>query len=81
VVDRRRPRRRLQGRAPGAARLPLARFWTLPFALCGITIVEIRNGRPRLRLHNATDHLTGVDGTDTAEARARDAERRRSGAL
>jgi broad specificity phosphatase PhoE len=60
---------------------PLARFWTLPFALCGITIVEIRNGRPRLRLHNATDHLTGVDGTDTAEARARDAERRRSGAL
>ncbi|HET9852601.1 MAG TPA: histidine phosphatase family protein [Candidatus Limnocylindrales bacterium] len=60
---------------------PLARFWTLPFALCGITIVEIRNGRPRLRLHNATDHLTGVDGTDTPEARARDADRRRSGAL
>lgn len=60
---------------------PLARFWTLPFALCGITIVEIRNGRPRLRLHNATDHLSGVDGTDTEEARARDAERRRSGAL
>ena len=59
---------------------PLARFWTLPFALCGITIVEIRGGRPRLRLHNATDHLTGVEAGD-AEAQAREAERRRSGAL
>lgn len=59
---------------------PLARFWTLPFALCGITVVEIRSGRPRLRLHNATDHLSGVDAAD-AEAMAREAERRRSGAL
>lgn len=41
--------------------LPLARFWTLPFALCGITIVEIRNGRPRLRVHNSTDHLADVE--------------------
>jgi broad specificity phosphatase PhoE len=60
---------------------PLARFWTLPFALCGITVVEIRGGRPRLRLHNATDHLTGIEGGDDAEARVKDAERRRSGAL
>ena len=59
---------------------PLSRFWTLPFALCGITIVEIRGGRPRLRLHNATDHLSGVEAGD-AEAQAREAERRRSGAL
>ena len=59
---------------------PLARFWTLPFALSGITVVEIRSGRPRLRLHNATDHLTGI-ATDDAAARARDAERRRSGAM
>lgn len=59
---------------------PLARFWTLPFALCGITVVEIRGGRPRLRLHNATDHLSGVEAGDT-EAQAREAERRRSGAL
>ena len=56
---------------------PLARFWTMPFALCGITVVEIRGGRPRLRLHNATDHLSGVDG----EGAAREAERRQSGAL
>ena len=58
--------------------LPLTRFWTLPFALCGITVVEIRNGRPRLRLHNATDHLADLQ---TAETRQRDDTRRQSGAL
>ena len=58
--------------------LPLARFWILPFALCGITIVEIRNGRPRLRLHNATDHLSSLE----SEAERAAAEARRSaGAL
>lgn len=49
--------------------LPLARFWALPFALCGITIVEIRHGRPRLRLHNATDHLADLESPRTAEHR------------
>lgn len=52
--------------------LPLARFWTLPFALCGITVVEIRNGRPRLRLHNATDHLSSLESeTEREKADAR----------
>jgi probable phosphoglycerate mutase len=50
--------------------LPLARFWMLPFALCGITIVEIRNGRPRLRLHNATDHLADLEAPHPAEPSA-----------
>ena len=58
--------------------LPLDRFWTLPFALCGISVVEIRNGRPRLRLHNATDHLAELQTVATQE---RDDARRRSGAL
>ena len=58
--------------------LPLARFWILPFALCGITVIEIRNGRPRLRLHNATDHLSSLE--TEAERVAGDA-RRPSGAL
>jgi broad specificity phosphatase PhoE len=58
--------------------LPLARFWTFPFALCGITIVQIRAGRPRLRLHNWTEHLAPVE---TEELRQRDAERARAGAL
>jgi broad specificity phosphatase PhoE len=58
--------------------LPLDRFWTLPFALCGISVVEIRNGRPRLRMHNATDHLAELQ---TVAAQERDDARRRSGAL
>jgi probable phosphoglycerate mutase len=58
--------------------LPLARFWILPFALCGITVIEIRNGRPRLRLHNATDHLSSLE---TESERAAADARRRSGAL
>ncbi|HJP88409.1 MAG TPA: histidine phosphatase family protein, partial [Candidatus Limnocylindrales bacterium] len=58
--------------------LPLDRFWTLPFALCGISVVEIRNGRPRLRMHNATDHLAELQTIATQE---RDDARRRSGAL
>ena len=58
--------------------LPLARFWTFPFALCGITVVEIRNGRPRLRLHNATDHLADLE---SEAGRAGADARRRSGAL
>jgi probable phosphoglycerate mutase len=52
--------------------VPLARFWTLPFALCGISVVEIRNGRPRLRLHNATDHLSSLETeADAAKAESR----------
>jgi len=58
--------------------LPLARFWTFPFALCGITIIEIRAGRPRLRLHNATDHLAPLE---TDESAGHDAARGRTGAL
>jgi probable phosphoglycerate mutase len=46
--------------------LPLTRFWTFPFALAGITIVEIRGGRGRLRAHNLVDHLMGIDPGPTA---------------
>ena len=41
--------------------LPLTRFWTFPFALGGITIVEIRGGRARLRAHNLVDHLATLE--------------------
>jgi len=58
--------------------VPLGRFWVLPFALCGITVVEIRNGRPRLRLHNATDHLASLE---TEAERVAAESRRKSGAL
>ena len=58
--------------------LPLARFWSLPFAMCGITVVEIRAGRARLRAHNLTDHLGPLESERRLEL---DAERSRSGAL
>jgi broad specificity phosphatase PhoE len=62
--------------------LPLSRFWTFPFALCGITVVELREGRPRLRLHNATDHLAPLESEGEAEAlRIAASERGRTGAL
>jgi broad specificity phosphatase PhoE len=60
--------------------LPLSRFWTFPFALCGITVVELRTGRPRLRLFNATDHLGPLE-TEAEVARLAEQERHRRGAL
>ena len=62
--------------------LPLSRFWMFPFALCGITVVELRGGRPRLRLHNATDHLAQLESEAEAQAaRIAAAQRGRTGAL
>ena len=58
--------------------LPLERFWTFPFALAGISIIEIRAGRPRLRAHNLTDHLQALE---TERRLALETERSRSGAL
>ncbi len=37
--------------------MPLERFWWVAFPLAGITIVELRAGRPVLRAHGLTDHL------------------------
>jgi probable phosphoglycerate mutase len=37
--------------------MPLDRFWSFPFAVAGVTIVELRAGRPILRLHASTEHL------------------------
>ena len=58
--------------------LPLERFWTFPFALGGITIVELRDGRPVLRAHNWTEHLAPLLDKRT---RAETEERGRAGAL
>ena len=58
--------------------LPLDRFWTLPFALCGITVIELRRGRPTLRAHNLTEHLAPLL---EERAIAVSEERERTGAL
>lgn len=40
--------------------LPLDRYWSFPFALCAVSVVEIRAGRARLRAHNLEEHLAGI---------------------
>ena len=56
--------------------LPLARYWTFPFALAGLSVVEIQGGRGRLRAHNLVDHLAPLEADG-----ARHALERPSGAL
>ena len=58
--------------------LPLERFWLFPFALCGISVVELAGGRPRLRAHNLTEHLAPL-----LDERSQDVteDRERAGAL
>ena len=58
--------------------IPLDRFWMWSMDLCGISVIELRAGRPVLRAHNLTAHLAGL-----LDERAQDEleERSRSGAL
>ena len=58
--------------------LPLERFWGFPFALAGVTVIEIRDGRPILRAHNVTEHLAPLL---EERALAVSEEREKTGAL
>jgi probable phosphoglycerate mutase len=58
--------------------LPLERFWMWAMDLAAITVVEFRAGRPVLRAHNLTGHLSTL--LDEAAQEAQE-ERSRSGAL
>jgi probable phosphoglycerate mutase len=54
--------------------LPLAKFWSFSLGLTGMSVVEIRGGRPVLRAHNWTGHLAPIEdelAREEAEARAR----------
>lgn len=52
--------------------IPLDHFWMFSFALCGITVVELRGGRPVLRAHSLVEHLAPLlDERAMAEAEAR----------
>jgi broad specificity phosphatase PhoE len=57
--------------------LPLDRFWAFPFVLCGITVLELRDGRVSLIAHNLAEHLAPLAAEAVAETEARD----RAGAL
>lgn len=58
--------------------LPLERFWMWSSDLCGITVLEIRAGRPVVRAMNLTEHLASLLDED---AQAETEARTRSGAL
>jgi len=58
--------------------LPLDRFWMWSMDLCGISIIELRAGRPVLRAHNLTAHLADLLDEATQDQLE---ERSRSGAL
>jgi len=52
--------------------LSLTNFWTFPFALCGISVIEFRGGRAVLRSHSSTEHLAPLldeRAQEAAEAR------------
>jgi broad specificity phosphatase PhoE len=51
--------------------LPLGRYWAFPFAPCGITVVEIRDGRARLRVHNLETHLEALGTAGEAAGHSR----------
>jgi hypothetical protein len=51
-------------------------MWSMD--LCGISVIELRAGRPVLRAHNLTAHLAGLLDE---QAQAQLEERSRSGAL
>ena len=58
--------------------LPLQHFWMFTMALTGITVVDIRGGRPVIRAANLTEHLAPL--LDEAAIAAAE-QRARSGAL
>lgn len=60
--------------------LPLERFWSFSFGLCGISVVELRGGRPVLVAMNLVEHLAPLREAETI-AQEEVAERQRSGAL
>ena len=54
--------------------LPLDRFWMWSSELCGISVIELRAGRPVVRALNLTEHLAALrdeEAVDEAEARSR----------
>jgi broad specificity phosphatase PhoE len=60
--------------------LPLERFWSFTMGLCGLTVVELRGGRPVVVAHNLTEHLAPLEA-DERRAEAEADERSRTGAL
>jgi broad specificity phosphatase PhoE len=58
--------------------VPHERFWSVPFNLCAVTVVDVHDGVGTLRAHNLSEHLAGL--ADEARA-AQEARGERRGAL
>jgi phosphoserine phosphatase len=51
--------------------LPYERFWSLPFNLCAISVITLRDQLAVLRAHNLADHLAPLADEERAAAEAR----------
>jgi len=58
--------------------VPYEHFWSVPFNLCAVTVVEVSDGVATLRAHNLSEHLSPL--ADEARA-AQEARGERGGAL
>jgi probable phosphoglycerate mutase len=58
--------------------VPYERFWSVPFNLCAVTVVDVHDGVATLRAHNLSEHLAPL--ADEARA-AQEARGERGGAL
>jgi broad specificity phosphatase PhoE len=58
--------------------LPLTQFWMFSLGLTGMSVIELRGGRPVLRAHNLMAHLAPIEDE---QARETAEQRGRSGAL
>ena len=50
--------------------VPYRRYWSFPFGLCAVTVVELAQGRATLRAHNLVDHLAPLLADRLAAAEA-----------
>ncbi len=42
--------------------IPIEHYWSFPFALCAVSVVDLAGGRPRMRAHNLAEHLDVLAG-------------------
>lgn len=40
--------------------VPIERYWSFPFALASVTVIDIRDGLARLRAHNLDEHIAAL---------------------
>ena len=50
--------------------IPIEHYWSFPFALCGVSVVELGGAHPRLRAHNLAEHMDALAGAAQAEKEA-----------